>query len=130
MVRPRGYRYRQRATPHQGVRARSLVLFVAFLPTLLFLGHPLSTEPPMAGAPTAPLSRASGDGEEHARHCHTDLGGCADQPVTTLGAGELLVASLSKPADLLTTVALDGADSLMLVNDFTALVDPPPKSIA
>lgn len=68
------------------IRFGSLLLLVAFLPTLLFLGHhPGQADD--AGASTQHAA-SSHEHDEHARHCHADLGSCADQPLTS-GLGQL-----------------------------------------
>lgn len=76
------------------VRTRQLALLLAYLPSLLFIGHwPLAVDIPgtdlYIGLPLTPAARShagpttpEGEGHDHAQHCHADLGACSDVPFT------------------------------------------------
>jgi len=67
-------------------RAAALLLLLAFLPTLSFLGHwdEIVTSAQVVPAPASVLIDAAAQRAaqaDHARHCHTDLASCSAQPI-------------------------------------------------
>lgn len=102
-------RYRDRGHKSQrSTAAKASVLMLAFLPSLLFFGHPLTPEGERS-APQSPIASSHPeDGHDHGTHCHEGLAGCSDQPVTS-GPSLFLLAEVIA-ADTPDTRSATGAE--------------------
>lgn len=86
-------------------RQLTLALLVAYLPSLLFLGHwPLQLDIPgtdfYVGLPKPGDSATHSDsGHDHARHCHEGASSCGDVPVISSATVALLHETLSIETD-------------------------------
>ena len=117
----------RRSFQRRQVSLRALVLLVAFLPTLLFIGHGTGL-PGDAGAEDSHQT-AGRDTGEHDSHCHTDLSGCANQPVTSGFAQLSLVEALAFAPTLHASALTAGTrhSPPAFVSDVPS---PPPRPIA
>ena len=101
----------------------ALLLLLAWLPTLAFLGHWSALAAPVTGA--IPASHAPA-GTTHHQHCHSHLDGCAG------GSAGLLLPAAPAPRDAL--VPAEALHSAPLFDDdarppghVAAPLTPPPR---
>jgi len=117
------------------------ILFVAFFPSLSFLGHwgdifegslgPDMSIPRYSGAVmfdlTAERAATQAEETEHAQHCHTDLGSCSGQPVPAgFGLFVMREVLVRPPAVALAFVLADAQHALP--SPAAAPLTPPPRN--
>lgn len=112
-------------------RAVALVLLIAFVPTLSFLGHwdeifgGLIARPvPAAVLLDAAAQRA--EQAEHSRHCHTELASCSAQPLPA-GLGLLATRDTLLRPPLLKLVLGATARASVLLGRAVSPPSPPPR---
>jgi len=124
---------------HQPVLAG--ILFVAFFPTLSFLGHwgdvfagnfgPDMSVPRYSGAVmfdvAAQRAAARVEETEHAQHCHTDLGSCSGQPVPA-GFGLFVMREVLVRPPAVALAFLPAEARRALPSPAAAPLTPPPRS--
>jgi hypothetical protein len=81
-------------------RIGARALLIAFLPSLLFLGHwTIRFDIPgtdlYVGMPESAHVHTEGDGHDHAQHCHANVASCSDVPFTGASAFALMSESVA-----------------------------------
>ena len=109
-------------------RSRARLMLLAILPTLLFLGHAIVPGEANHVADSMTTHRSRQDSEEHTRHCHEQIGSCADQPLTS-GPGQLLQGQQIQPSALLGQLRMTPVPFHIPAGYIAIPLDPPPQSI-
>lgn len=108
-------------------RFRARLMLFAILPTLLFLGHAIVPGEANQATDRVAAHQSEQDGAEHARHCHEQIGSCADQPLTS-GPGQLLQGQQIQPSASLGQLRITPASFHIPAGYIAIPLDPPPQS--
>jgi hypothetical protein len=131
-------------------RVRHLILIVALLPMLTYLGHWPAIEFPIPGTGAywqLPFSEGwgTGHGEDghsrshrstgsddgnHAQHCHTDMGSCLHATIGAIAAAAILLASLAFIGQASRFVAWEMRAATPVKDWLSAPLTPPPQVLS